>query len=200
MFVLGQKTGRVLVAIAFAVGVPLIGNVVAASAVEHLPLRTAIEARVAGAQGITSPLGVLGTTAADLESFAAGYNAQRVEHGLATIPAGNFRYDACMEQRLFWMAEDPSDAVASAWGHLGSVRSDGVPSVGCDGNLAGGTGNTGESVATKWWNSPAHREALYKPFFTGSLSSVCISFAMTHGGIPDEPVEFTRAAASWSAC
>ena len=110
-----------------------------------------------GAPGRTSPGGVAGTTSADLASFAATYNAIRVANCLNPVPMSHFRYDACMETRLFWMAEDPSTDPLSAWGHMGSKRSDGVPSQGCDGNLAGGSGNTGATVAQKWWNSPAHR-------------------------------------------
>jgi hypothetical protein len=83
---------------------------------------------------------------------------------------------------------------------MGSVRSDGVPSVGCDGNLAGGSGNTGATVAQKWWDSLAHRASLYRPTVTGSTAGVCIYFAMTHGGIPNEPASFTRAAARWGGC
>jgi hypothetical protein len=105
-----------------------------------------------------------------------------------------------METRLFWMAEDPSTDPSSAWGHIGTVRSDGVPSVGCDGNLAGGLNNTGATVATKWWNSTAHRTSLYKPSNHNSTANVCIHFAMTHGGVPNEPYEFTRAAAIWTSC
>jgi hypothetical protein len=105
-----------------------------------------------------------------------------------------------MEQRLFWMAEDPSEDPMSAWGHIGSVRSDGVPSVGCDGNLAGGSGNTGATVAQKWWDSSSHRASLYKPTVTGSTGGVCILFAMTHGGVPNEPSSFVRAAARWTNC
>jgi len=105
-----------------------------------------------------------------------------------------------MEDRLFWMAEDPSTDPASAWGHVGSVRSDGVPSVGCDGNLAGGSNNTGTTVAQKWWDSSSHRTSLYKPSYTGSTAGVCILFAMTHGGVPNEPYSFTRAAARWVSC
>jgi hypothetical protein len=112
----------------------------------------------------------------------------------------NFRYDSCMEDRLFWMAEDPSTDPASAWGHMGSVRSDGVPSYGCDGNLAGGSGNSGATVAQKWWNSTAHRNSLYRPTVTGPVGGVCIYFAMTHGGVPNEPYSFTRAAARWGGC
>jgi hypothetical protein len=100
--------------------------------------------------GSTSPGGVGGTTQQDLDAFAAAFNDQRAAHSLEPVQAANFRYDPCMEQRLFWMAEDPSPDVASAWGHLGSQRSDGVPSVGCDGNLAGGPHDTGETVAVKW--------------------------------------------------
>ncbi|MEP6481738.1 MAG: hypothetical protein ABJA94_06990 [Rhodoglobus sp.] len=149
-----------------------------------------------GAPGITSPGGVGGTTSDDLASFAAEYNAIRADNCLD--PVSYFVYDSCMEQRLFWMAEDPSEDPLSAWGHLGSQRSDGVPSVGCDGNLAGGYGNGGSDVASKWWYSPAHQASLYRP--GDSTGGVCIAFAMTHGGVPDEPYEFTRAAARWIYC
>lgn len=148
----------------------------------------------------TSGGGVAGTTSGDIQSFSAAYNAIRAANCLPSIPAGNFRYDGCMEQRLFWMAEDPSTDPMSAWGHLGSVRSDGVPSVGCDGNLAGGTGNSGATVAQKWWDSAPHRLSLYKPSYAGGTGGVCIYFAMTHGGIPNEPYSFTRAAARWGGC
>lgn len=153
-----------------------------------------------GAPGITSAGGVAGTTSADLASFASKFNAIRVANCLKPIPMANFRYDPCMEQRLFWMAEDPSTDPASAWGHIGSQRSDGVPSVGCDGNLAGGSGNTGATVASKWWESAGHRASLYRPSYTGGTGGVCILFAMTHGGVPNEPYSFTRAAARWSGC
>jgi len=153
-----------------------------------------------GAPGAVSALGVQGTTSDDLASFAYQYNAIRVANCLEPVPYGNFYYDSCMEQRLFWMAEDPSLDPASAWGHEGSVRSDGVPSVGCDGNLAGGSDNSGSTVARKWWESSAHRESLYRPGNTGSTAGVCIAFAMTHGGIPNEPYAFTRAAARWTSC
>ena len=112
----------------------------------------------------------------------------------------HFRYDSCMEARLFWMAEDPSEDPSSAWGHMGSTRSDGVPSEGCDGNLAGGEGNSGATAATKWWNSSAHQASLYRPSYEGSVEGVCIYFAMTHGGLPDESASFTRAAAKWGGC
>jgi hypothetical protein len=149
-----------------------------------------------GAPGVTSAGGVGGTTSDDLASFAAQYNAIRADNCLD--PVAYFVYDSCMEQRLFWMAEDPSEDPASAWGHLGSQRSDGVPSVGCDGNLAGGFGNDGSTVASKWWESDAHRASLYRP--GDSTGGVCIAFAMTHGGIPNEPYDFTRAAARWINC
>ncbi len=161
---------------------------------------SAIGGGTPGAPGVTSAGGVAGTTSGDLASFAATYNAIRVANCLDPIPFSHIRYDSCMETRLFWMAEDPSEDPASAWGHMGSVRSDGVPSVGCDGNLAGGSGNTGATVATKWWNSSAHRASLYRPTYSGSVSGVCIYFAMTHGGIPNEPYSFTRAAARWGGC
>lgn len=153
-----------------------------------------------GAPGRVSAGGVTGTTSDDLASFAATYNAMRVANCLYPVPMANIRYDACMEDRLFWMAEDPSEDPASAWGHIGSVRSDGVPSYGCDGNLAGGSGNSGATVAQKWWNSTPHRNSLYRPTVTGSVNGVCIYFAMTHGGVPNEPYSFTRAAARWGGC
>ncbi|GAA3737840.1 hypothetical protein GCM10022239_11880 [Leifsonia bigeumensis] len=153
-----------------------------------------------GAPSKVSSGGVAGTTSADLASFASTYNAIRVANCLAPVPMNHIRYDSCMETRLFWMAEDPSEDPLSAWGHMGSQRSDGVPSRGCDGNLAGGYNNTGATVAQKWWNSPAHRASLYRPTYTGSTAGVCIYFAMTHGGIPNEPYSFTRAAARWGGC
>lgn len=166
---------------------------------------SAIGGSTPGAPGATSAGGVAGTTSADLASFAATFNAIRVANCLQPIAPSHIRYDSCMEQRLFWMAEDPSDDPASAWGHMGSVRSDGVPSRGCDGNLAGGYGNSGATVAQKWWNSTAHRTSLYRPTYTGSVSGVCIYFAMTHGGLgstpaTNEPYSFTRAAAKWGGC
>jgi len=153
-----------------------------------------------GAPSRVSSGGVAGTTSDDLASFAAQYNSIRVANCLQPVPAANFRYDSCMEDRLFWMAEDPSTDPASAWGHRGSVRSDGVPDRGCDGNLAGGYGNTGATVAQKWWDSTAHRASLYRPEVAGSTTGVCIYLAVTHGGVPDEPYSFTRAAARWGGC
>jgi hypothetical protein len=106
---------------------------------------------------------------------------------------------------MWWMADDPSTDSASAWGHTGTaVRSDGVPIVGCDGDLAGGSGYTAASVALAWWDSADHRASLYQPGFTGSVAGVCIAFAMSHGGVnvpaPNEPYSFTRAAAYWYNC
>ena len=150
-----------------------------------------------GAPGAYSAQGVAGTTSDDLASFAYTYNAIRVENCLEPIPYGNFYYDSCMEARLFWMAESPSPDPLDAWGHMGSVRIDGVPSTGCDGNLAGGSGNSGATVASKWWYSLAHRASLYRP--DDGVGGACIAFAMTHGGI-DEPYDFTRAAARWTDC
>lgn len=150
-----------------------------------------------GAPGAYSAQGVAGTTSDDLASFAYTYNAIRIENCLDPVPYGNFYYDSCMEARLFWMAESPSPDPMDAWGHLGSTRIDGVPSTGCDGNLAGGSGNTGATVASKWWYSAAHRESLYRP--GADVGGACIAFAMTHGGI-DEPWDFTRAAARWTGC
>ncbi len=105
-----------------------------------------------------------------------------------------------METRLFWIAEDPSTNPSSAWGHIGSRRSDGLPSVGCDGNLAGGSGMTGLVAANRWWASAPHRASLYKPTILTSMANTCILFAMTHGGVPNEPYSFTRAAARWVPC
>jgi uncharacterized protein YkwD len=155
-----------------------------------------IGAGTSGAPGAVSGQGVGGTTSDDLASFAARYNEIRVANCLA--PIRYFYYDSCMEARLFWMAESPSLDPADAWGHMGSVRSDGVPSVGCDGNLAGGSGNTGATVASKWWESAPHRASLYRP--GAGVGGVCIAFAMTHGGVPNEPYSFTRAAARWASC
>jgi hypothetical protein len=156
---------------------------------------TAATQSTSGAPGITSAGGVAGTTSDDLTAFAYQYNAIRAANCLP--PVSRFVYDSCMETRLFWIAESPSSNPADAWGHIGSVRIDGVPSVGCDGNLAGGSGNTGVTVATKWWDSTSHRAALYRP--GTSVSGVCIAFAMTHGGNGD-PYSFTRAAARWITC
>jgi len=153
-----------------------------------------------GAPGVTSAGGVGGTTSGDLQSFAAQYNAIRVANCLEPVPMANFRYDPCMEQRLFWIAEDPSEDVNSAWGHSGTPRSDGAPAVGCDGNLAGGSGNTGATVAQKWWNSAAHQKSLYRPTYTGSMGGVVICFAMVHGGLPNDGYGFARAAARWGGC
>jgi hypothetical protein len=106
---------------------------------------------------------------------------------------------------VWWIADDPSTDPMSAWGHTGTaVRSDGLPIVGCDGDLAGGTGYTGASVASAWWNSADHRASLYQPPFTGNVAHVCIAFAISHGGVnvpgPNEPSSFTRAAAYWYGC
>jgi len=151
----------------------------------------------AGGSGGVSAAGVQGTTSDDIASFAYQYNAIRVANCLDPIPFSRFYVDTCMEARLFWMAESPSPDPMDAWGHTGSVRIDGVPSVGCDGNLAGGSGNTGATVAQKWWDSGSHRASLYRP--TSGIGGACIAFAMTHGGI-DEPYSFTRAAARWVGC
>jgi hypothetical protein len=147
---------------------------------------------------------------ADLASFAAAYNAIRVANCLQPVPMSHFRYDNCMAQRLQWMANDPYPDPNNTWGHAGvrsinpdangQYYSDVVPSVGCDGNLAGGTGNTGATVAQKWWDSLSHRASLYRPTFTGNTANVCINFAMVHGGVPNDGYNFTRAAARWVGC
>ncbi|RZT57422.1 hypothetical protein EV140_2540 [Microcella alkaliphila] len=162
---------------------------------------SAIRGSTPKAPGIVSPGGVTGTTSTDLQSFATRMNQIRVANCLPPIPFRNVRYDACMERRLFWMAEDPSTNPMSAWGHRGQAkRSDGAPDVGCDGNLSGGSGNTGATAAEKWWASTGHRASLYRPGTKGSMESTCILFAMTHGGVPNEPYSFTRAAARWVRC
>lgn len=161
---------------------------------------SAIGGSTAGAPGKTSAGGVGGTTSADLQSFAQKFNEIRVANCLDPIPMSNIRYDSCLEARLFWIAEDPAEDVNSAWGHNGTQRSDGVPAVGCDGNLAGGSGNTGATVANKWWNSASHQRSLYRPSYSGSASGVVICFAMVHGGLPADGYGFTRAAARWGGC
>jgi hypothetical protein len=149
------------------------------------------------APGKTSAEGVAGTTTQDLKDFAHQYNAIRVQNCLQPIPYSNFFYDTCMETRLFWMAESPSPDYQDGWGHMGSARADGEPSVGCDGNLAGGSDDDGAVVAQKWWDSLPHRASLYRP--GESISGVCISLAVVHGGV-DEPVALVRAAARWNEC
>jgi hypothetical protein len=172
----------------------------------------AIGGETAGAPSAVSPGGVQGTTSEDLASFAAQYNSVRVANCLKPVPFANIRYGACLEQRLFWMAQDPSTDPANTWGHAG-VRSlapdangvyysDAVPPYGCDANLAGGSSNSGATVANKWWGSTAHRNALYVPSFRGNIASICVYFAMTHGdsGLTAEPYSFTRASARWGGC
>ena len=166
---------------------------------------SAIGGSTAGAPGASDASGIPGTSSADLASFASQYNAIRVANCLTPVPFANIRYSSCLQQRVWWIADDPSTDPLSAWGHTGTaVRSDGVPIVGCDGDLAGGTGYTGASVATAWWNSADHRASLYQPPFAGSLAHVCIAFAISHGGVsvpgPNEPSSFTRAAAYWYGC
>ena len=151
----------------------------------------------AGGSGGVSGQGVQGTTSDDIASFAYQFNSIRVANCLDPIPYSNFYVDSCMQARLFWMAESPSPDPMDAWGHAGSTRIDGVPDPGCDGNLAGGSGDTGASVAQKWWDSGSHRASLYRP--SSGVGGACIAFAMTHGGI-DEPYSFTRAAAKWVGC
>jgi hypothetical protein len=151
----------------------------------------------AGGSGGASAAGVQGTTSDDIASFAYQYNAIRVANCLDPIPYNRFYVDMCMQARLFWMAESPSPDPMDAWGHAGSVRIDGAPDPGCDGNLAGGSGNSGATVAEKWWASGSHRASLYRP--SSGVGGACIAFAMTHGGI-DEPYSFTRAAAKWVGC
>lgn len=153
------------------------------------------------APGNVSKGGVQGTTSADIASFALEYNSIRVAHCLKPVPLANIRFSSCLEQRMFWMAEDPSTNPASAWGHTGTAkRSDGVAIVGCDGDIAGGMNDTGAVDAQSWWDSPDHRDSLYQPLYKGGTSNICIAFGMAHGGIPNDPAAFTRAAAVWEDC
>ncbi|WP_157489644.1 hypothetical protein [Frigoribacterium sp. Leaf44] len=145
--------------------------------------------------------GATGTTAADLDAFRTAYEEHREAACLGLLPAANVRHDACLEQYLFWVAGDPSPDPLSAWGHKGEVvRSDGVPPVGCDGNLAGGTATTGDVAAAKWWASAPHRSAVYRPDFRGDLAHACVGFAAVHGGAPDDSPDFVRSASRWYAC
>jgi hypothetical protein len=140
-----------------------------------------------------------GTTSDDLASFARRFNEIRVGACLAPIPPANFRFDQCLQDRLFWVAEDPSGSPGSAWGHR-PQRSDGAPVVGCDGNLAGGNNYSGATVADRWWQSASHQQSLSRPAATANPATVCIGFAMTHGGVPNEPVSFVRASAVRTTC
>jgi hypothetical protein len=164
------------------------------------------------APAAVSALGVQGTTSADLASFATNFNAIRVANCLKPIPLANFRYDACMESRLAWMAEDPHPNPANTWGHVGThsveadangvFYSDAVPSRGCDGNLAGGARVDGANLAQRWWDSIAHRNSLYRPSNNGSTAGVCIYFAMTHGDGNNgaESTHYNRGAARSGGC
>lgn len=151
------------------------------------------------AQQVT-PSGILGTGSEDLQGFATKYNDIRIANCLSTVPTANFRLGACIEERLIWIAEDPSEDPLSAWGHDGTERSDGEPPVGCDANLAGGPTTTGTVAAEKWWISEPHRVSLYRPEYGGPVDNVCVDFAMTHGGLPDESASFARAGAVWGDC
>lgn len=184
----------------------------AALAAQGLSCPGAISGSTGSAPGKTSSQGVGGTTTADVASFAANYNAIRVANCLKPVPLSHFRYDSCMETRLFWLAQDPHYDPRNTWGHIGvhSLQpdengvyySEAVPSVGCDGNLAGGSGMSGAGAATRWWNSTAHRNSLYRPSYTGSTAGICVYFAMSHGGVGMESgvYSYTRAAARWTSC
>jgi hypothetical protein len=149
---------------------------------------------------IVSGEGLQGTTNQDLASFALQYNATRVANCLPPIELSHIRYNSCLQARMFWIAEDPSTNPASAWGH-GVPRSDGKPIVGCDGDIAGGMGDTGATAADKWWESPDHRASLYQPQWGDeSYANVCIGFAISHGGIPNDPAAFSRESAVWETC
>ena len=196
-----QSTGVVTAAAATSAPAP-IHTLISASTAGCAP---AISGSTSGAPSAVSVNDIPGTTPADLQAFATEYNSIRVANCLNPIPFSNIRYSDCLQQRMFWIADDPSTNSASAWGHTGTaVRSDGLPIVGCDGDLAGGDGYTAATVADAWWASIDHRDSLYQPNFTGNVASVCIYFAMSHGGYnvpaPNEPYTFTRAAAYWAAC
>jgi hypothetical protein len=166
---------------------------------------SSITGSTAGAPSAVSVNDIPGTTSGDLQSFADEYNAIRVANCLTPMPFANIRYSDCLQQRMFWMADDPSTDPNSAWGHTGTAhRSDGLPIVGCDGDIAGGDGVSAAGVAELWWQSIDHRDSLYQPSYKGSLANVCIYFAISHGGYnvpsPNEPYSFTRAASYWAAC
>jgi len=172
-------------------------------------LETELAAKICGGTGtgtilpfaqFEAPSGILGTSTEDLQGFANEYNEIRMANCLATVHTTNFRLGRCIEQRLVWIAEDPSEDPLSAWGHDGTERSDGEPAVGCDANLAGGASTTGAVAAQKWWFSEAHRESLYRPDYGGPLDRVCVDFAMAHGGLPNAPATFARVGAVWSDC
>jgi hypothetical protein len=153
------------------------------------------------APGHVDGAGVTGTTSADVASFAIAYDRIRVAHCLKPLPLANIRFSTCLEQRMFWMADDPSTNPASAWGHTNvAKRSDGVKIVGCDGDIAGGMSDTGATDAQEWWTSLDHRDSLYQPLYKGSTAHICIAFAITHGGVPNDPYGFTRSAAYWESC
>jgi hypothetical protein len=153
---------------------------------------------------------VTGTMTADLQSFANQYNSIRVANCLVPIAYTNFHYSACLQARVEWMADDPSENPANTWGHTGTpslapnpvtgiLYTTSNPIVGCDGDLAGGNGYTGATAAQAWWDSPDHRVSLYQP--SGIVTpTVCIYFAISHGGVPDEPSSFARVAAYWDKC
>ncbi|WP_423918594.1 hypothetical protein ACPEEZ_10705 [Frigoribacterium sp. 2-23] len=161
-------------------------------------VETSAAAEVTVATAVTS---ASSSRDSDLAAFAQRYAEIRAENCLDPIPTANIRFDACQEQYLTWIKDDPSGDPLSAWGHKGQVeRSDGVPPVGCDGNLAGGPGDTGATSADKWWESDAHRASLYRPTFRGDVSGVCIGFAAVRGGVPDDGDSFVRASARWYFC
>jgi hypothetical protein len=208
IYLVHMLLGRVVAfsgAVIVAVGATALFDL-AAPTTETFPSATHKTCSTSGTGGMLpiaqeiAPSGVLGTGTADLQGFANRYNEIRIANCLITVPTTNFRHSSCIEERLIWIAEDPSEDPLSAWGHDGTQRSDGEPAVGCDGNLAGGLNTTGGLAAQKWWFSTPHRESLYRPLYGGPMDNVCVEFAMSHGGLPDEPANFNRAGASWSDC
>lgn len=143
---------------------------------------------------------IVGTSGDDLAAFAAAFNSLRTAACADALPLANFRIDTCLEEHLFWIAEDPSTDPGSAWRGRGAVRSDGAPETGCAGSLAGGFGDTAASVAAKWWAAPAHRLVLFRPDAATDAANGCVDFAMVHGGVPNETHDFVRASARWRDC
>jgi hypothetical protein len=144
--------------------------------------------------------GLQGTTNQDLANFALEYNANRIANCLPPIALANIRFDKCLSDRMFWIAEDPSTNPSSAWGH-DLPRSDGAKMRGCDGDIAGGLGDTGTTAADKWWQSTDHRASLYQPKWgNDSYSNVCIGFAIVHGGLPLGTDSMSRESARWEDC
>ena len=153
-----------------------------------------------GAPGASSALGVGGTTSDDVASFAYTYNSIRV----VELPRAR-----AVRQLLLRLL------------HGGAAVLDGrVAQRGPDGCL----GSHGLRPH-RWRPEPGLRRqpcrrirqqrrdrrievvelgrapcVALQAGYVGGMGGVCIAFAMTHGGVPNEPYDFTRAAARWVWC